>query len=207
MTDAHDHEIGDGLLAGRSQAWAAIYDRYFDRVWHLVGRLVGPDAAAVGDIVQETFLSAARSAGAGKYDPARGTVWVWLAGIARNHVADHFRRRQRDQRIAPGGDLFAPFAEAAAAKRSSQDASPPIVAQVSAEMATAVRMALARLDDDYQAVLVAHYMDGESVGTIARETNSTETAVRSRLARARQAFRETFNRRQPSADPSQGSLP
>jgi RNA polymerase sigma-70 factor (ECF subfamily) len=43
-------------------------------------------------------------------------------------------------------------------------------------------------------VLTAKYLDGESVENIANRERSTVTAVRSRLARARQAFRQLLLR-------------
>ncbi len=38
-------------------------------------------------------LAAARSARG--YDSSRGSLWMWLSGIARNSVALHFRKQQR----------------------------------------------------------------------------------------------------------------
>ena len=42
--------------------------------------------------------------------------------------------------------------------------------------------------------LTAKYLDGDPVEVIARRERSSEAAVRSRLARARQAFRLAFRR-------------
>ena len=84
MSDDPDRQIAAGLLAGKSEAWTALYESHFDRVWRLAGRMIGPDGAAVADVVQETFLAAARSART--FDPSRGPIWSWLAGIVRNQV-------------------------------------------------------------------------------------------------------------------------
>jgi RNA polymerase sigma-70 factor, ECF subfamily len=43
-------------------------------------------------------------------------------------------------------------------------------------------------------LLTARYLDGESVALIAGREHSSEVAVRSRLARARQAFRAAFGK-------------
>ena len=66
-------------------------------VWRYVARLLGPDAAAVGDVVQETFLEAARSAR--NFDPSRGTLWSWLVGIAHHRVSAHWRQANRQTRL------------------------------------------------------------------------------------------------------------
>ena len=49
------------LRGGSAEAWHALYDAYAEAVWRCVARRVGPHAAEVADIVQETFLAAARA--------------------------------------------------------------------------------------------------------------------------------------------------
>ena len=124
------------------------------------------------------------------YDPSRGSLWVWLWGIARRHVALHFRKEQRHDRLRQAeawlagrnGELFADGASA-----------PPALLE-SAELATLVRATLTELPADYESLLTAKYLDGDSVETIATQEQSTSTAVRSKLARARQAFRQAFEK-------------
>ena len=93
MDDREEREVARGLRHGRCEAWHALYEAYCRQVWHLVGRLMGSDSADVADVVQETFLAAARSARG--YDAARGSLWSWLVGIARRHVALHYRKQRR----------------------------------------------------------------------------------------------------------------
>ncbi len=82
-----------GLQAGDRDAWTTLYDSYSGDVWRYVARLVGPDAAAVADVVQELFLEAAKAAKS--FDPARGTIWRWLTGIAHHKVAAYWRQTAR----------------------------------------------------------------------------------------------------------------
>jgi RNA polymerase sigma-70 factor (ECF subfamily) len=65
----------------------------------------------------------------------------------------------------------------------------------SRELAEQVRATLAAIPDEYADVLTAKYLDDVPVEQIAHEERSTETAIRSRLARARQAFRDAFMRK------------
>src|SRR5262245_65458791 len=95
MTD--DQRLARELVGGSADGWRMLYDAFAEAVWRCVARRVGPHTAEVADIVQETFLAAARAARS--YDPARGSLWVWLSGIARRQTALHFRRRQ----TKPGG--------------------------------------------------------------------------------------------------------
>jgi RNA polymerase sigma-70 factor (ECF subfamily) len=61
-----------------------------------------------------------------------------------------------------------------------------------AELAGLVRDTLTELPADYEILLTTRYLDGASVEQIAGRENSTAVAIRSKLARARQAFREAF---------------
>jgi RNA polymerase sigma-70 factor, ECF subfamily len=188
MDESRDREIAAGLRKGNPDAWHALYDRYAKPIWQWVARSVGPHQADVADIVQETFFAAARSAR--HYDEGLGPLWAWLTGIARNHVALHFRKRRRHDPPRPSGNgssigcLLSRWLE-------RQEAEPGDALE-SAETAGQVRAALTALPRDYETLLVAKYVEGISVEQLAGSENSTAAAVRSKLARARQAFRSAF---------------
>lgn len=65
-----------------------LYDRYFDRVCGYVRCRVAA-AAEADDVVGRVFERALERFDT--YDPARGTVEVWLFAVARNAVHDHYR--------------------------------------------------------------------------------------------------------------------
>jgi RNA polymerase sigma-70 factor (ECF subfamily) len=191
MDEQQEREIARGLREGEADAWRALYDAYAERVWRTVARLMGADSADVADVVQETFLAAARSAGG--YDAARGSLWLWLWGIARRHVALHYRKEKRHNRLRAAGHWLTTRNGLVLRCLEGQDRAPPELL-AAAELTTLVRATLTRLPDEYESVLTAKYLDGESVETIANRERSTVTAVRSRLARARQAFRQLLLR-------------
>jgi RNA polymerase sigma-70 factor (ECF subfamily) len=189
MDQQQDKQIARGLQAGDTDAWRALYDSHAERVWGLVARLMGPVSADVADVVQETFLAAARSARG--YDPTRGTLWAWLSGIARRCVALYYRRQKRDNRLSNAdGQLDAGRQQIIQWLENRQ--SEPSDAIVTAEVSSLVRMTLARLPEQHQTVLIARYVDGTAVDQLARQHECSSTAVRSRLARARRAFRRAF---------------
>src|SRR3954447_24794201 len=97
MEESQERLVAQGLRAGHADAWRALYDAFAERVWRAVARLVGPSSADVADIVQETFMAAARSAR--QYDPAKGPLWFWLWGIARRQIALHYRKQKRHDRL------------------------------------------------------------------------------------------------------------
>src|SRR6516165_9338320 len=98
MLDAREEQrLAQRLREGKTDAWQALYDAYAERVWQTVARLLGPHCADVADVMQETMLAAARSARA--FDPGRGSLWMWLSGLVRNHVALHFRKQDQHRRL------------------------------------------------------------------------------------------------------------
>ena len=191
MDEQQEREVARGLRAGEADAWRALYDAYAARVWGAVARLLAPESADVADVVQETFLAAARSAAT--YDASRGTLWLWLWGIARKHVAVHYRQQKRHDRLRSAGDWLAARNGQVLRCLQGEGAAPADVL-AAAELATLVRATLTELPAEYETLLTAKYLDGVTVDDIASREHSTAVAIRSKLARARQAFRQLLLR-------------
>lgn len=193
MDPQDERELTRGLGKGNPDAWRALYDAYAQALWRVVARLMGPTSADVADVVQETFLAAARSAKS--YDPERGSLWLWICGIARRQVALHYRKQARHAQIKEAGDrLKTAGGNGEVASWIADRQAPPADVLASAELATLVRATLTTLSEDHGSLLAARYFDDVSVDEIADREQCTSTAIRSRLARARQAFREKFTR-------------
>lgn len=195
MDHPSESEIARGLRAGESSAWSALYEAYFERVWAAAAQVAGggsrAERAEVADIVQETFLAAAR--GARQFDPNRGCLWQWLSGIVRKQALLSFRQRKRDSRIAPGGDLLDAVLVRVHAWLEHRQPSPEAALQ-SAEVAEAVRLTLADLPEDYADLLMERYLDEISGDAMAAARGCSVEALRSKLARARKAFRKSFGK-------------
>ena len=87
-----DAELAMSAARGDRLAFAAIYDRYADRLYDFsVGMLRDGDAAA--DCVQDVFVDAATQLG-NLRDPSR--LRSWLYAIARNHALARIRARRRE---------------------------------------------------------------------------------------------------------------
>ena len=134
------------MREGKTEAWRTLYEAYAGRVWLAVARRMGPESADVADVVQEIFLAAARSAST--YDAARGSLWGWLSGIARRHVALHYRRQTRHHRLRrlvgqPGVDNQ----RVVRWLEGREDL--PADALATAELADSVRTTLGQLPADY----------------------------------------------------------
>jgi RNA polymerase sigma-70 factor (ECF subfamily) len=189
MDEHQERQVALGLREGRADAWRTLYEAYAGRVWSAVAHLLGSAAADIADVVQEAFLSAARSART--YDPQRGTLWFWLWGIARRHVALHFRQKERQERLEKIRARLAADGDWAGALESRQS---PEESAARRELADLVRATLIELPAEYEMLLTAKYLQSEPVEEIARRERASEAAIRSKLARARQAFREAFGK-------------
>ena len=179
-----------GLQEGCRDAWARLYDGYSVDVWRYVARLLGPDAASVADVAQETFIEAAQSARS--FDHSRGTLWSWLVGIAHHRASAHWRRvhgikSMYDRMKSDVNNRI----DAMSDSRPSSDA------LQQHEVVESVRATLAELPSDYSALLLAKYSDNRELADLSREWSRSIEAIKSKLARARREFRARF--RAPAA--------
>ncbi len=186
-----ERDIAKGLQEGDRQAWLQLYEAYAKSVWRNVSRLVGCDSATVADIVQETFLAAARSAR--NFRPDRGSLWVWLWTIARRQLALYYRKQKTNIVFSQAQQWWTALDGEKFDWIDAKADMPPDILE-SQELAVLVRCTLRELPGDYQTLLLAKYVDNQPVGQIAGQMDCSETAVRSKLARARKAFRKAFKR-------------
>jgi RNA polymerase sigma-70 factor (ECF subfamily) len=189
MDELQTRDVIHGLREGKPEAWHALYDAFAERIWRSVARLLAPNSADVADVVQETMMAAASSART--FDESSGSLWAWLWGIARLQVALHFRRQERHDRLKRAGEWLAASNGRLIRWLEGIDPTPANLLE-SAELALLVRTTLTELPSDYESLLTAKYLDGDSIEQIANRERCTETAVRSKLARAREAFRKAF---------------
>ncbi len=186
-----ERDIAKGLRQGDRQAWRQLYEVYAEPVWKNVARLMGDESAAVGDVVQETFLAAARSAS--NFDADRGSLWVWLWTIANRQVALYYRRHKQNDVLARARQWWSGL-DGEKVDWIDAKADPPPDILGSRELATLVRRALGELPAEYQTFLLAKYVDGRPADHIAEQMGCSRVAVQSKLARARKAFQKALKR-------------
>jgi len=159
-----------GLKAGEAEAWRELCQAYGEALYLYAYHRTG-DAAAADDIRQETLLAAVE--GIGGY---RGEVplFGWLCGIARHKVADERRRRARQSLPV----------------EAAWHAGDPLPDELweRAERHAAVVEALWSLPEDYRRALVARYVEGMGVESVAARLNRSYKATESLLARARESL-------------------
>jgi RNA polymerase sigma-70 factor, ECF subfamily len=169
--------LQDAVLAGDASAWGRWLTETFPVVTAYVRWRCGGLADLADDVSQETWLTAARRLSA--FDPAKGPFAAWVCGIAANVVRNHLRARLRQRRRT----------------RPLAHAPEPVATTLDEGRAERVAVALAQLPERYERALRAKYLEQRPVSAIAAEWGETEKAIESLLTRARQAFREAFEKR------------
>jgi len=176
-----------GAARGDAAAIGRFYDSHVDALYAFVFYRVGRDATIAEDAVQETFTRALGRVG--DYDPARGSVVAWLCTLSRNVIRDQLRARQREQ-LAETWDKV--DADLARILDALDDSELPGDVLERAETRALVNMTITHLPEQYRTVLARKYVDGDSLETLSRDLGVSVDAVKSLLARARRAFRDTF---------------
>ena len=179
----HDDEraLITAAAEGDDDAFGEIVERYQKPVYNLCYRLLGNHGDAE-DASQEAFMKAYK--GLKKYDPKRPFM-SWMLAIAYNQCIDQLRRR----RITWVG-LEALF------DRSDQQ-SPSAEATVDASgEAERVQEALSALSTKDRAAVVLRYWYDYSYDEIAETLSLTNSAVKSRLHRARRELMDVWTAEQ-----------
>lgn len=157
----------------------ALVRQYLPLVYSYLARLTH-DAPLAEDLTQETFIRAWKNIRSFDIDKP---FKPWLMRIARNCALDTLRRKQ----TVAFSSLSA--AEYAQVESLAHIAATPLQHAQAAETATRITEALRRLTPLEQEVLTLHYLDELSTREIAEVLSLPLETVRSRLRRARQAFR------------------
>jgi RNA polymerase sigma-70 factor (ECF subfamily) len=164
---------------GDQQAFARLVEAYQGPVYNLAYRMLG-NAGDAEDAAQETFLRAYSHLES--YDPKR-KFSSWLLAIASNYCIDQLRRRRIKwvsvEELPPWEPLRArtPDPEESALRQSDGQH---------------IQQMLDTLPPDYRLAVVLRYWYDYSYQDIAVMTNSTVSAVKSRLHRARRMLAQVI---------------
>jgi len=161
-------------LQGDQAAFGQLVGAYERPVYNLAYRMLG-SAEEAEDAAQETFLRAYTRLAT--YQPERRFV-NWLLSIASHYCIDLLRRHARAPQISLD-DALPPV-------WLTSDEERPDQAVDRKQEREKVRKVLEGLPPDYRAAVVLRYWYEMSYEEIATTTGSTESAIKSRLHRARQ---------------------
>ena len=164
---------------GDQDAFAELVYTFQDPVYNLCYRMLGESGEAE-DATQEAFLRAYLNIE--RYDTNR-SFKTWVMSIASNHCIDRLRKR-RMQYVSLDDEPTA-----AALALSSSDPLPEHVT-LQNERSEVIQDLLLELDPDYRVAVILRYWYDYSYAEIAQTMNTTESAIKSRLFRARKSLAE-----------------
>ena len=165
------------IMADPRKDFSEIYDKYIEKIYRFIFLKVNSQDIAE-DLTSETFLRVFESFKTNNIENPQ----AFLYRVARNLVTDHYREKGRTQVVSadyvsvvdPGADL-----EEKAILNSDMEQ---------------VRFALSSLKEDYQNVIVWHYLDDLPIIEVARMLDRSEEATRVLLHRALKSLRATVNK-------------
>lgn len=162
--------------AGDQAAFGELVRLHQSAVYNLAYRMLANRVEAE-DAAQETFMRA--YANLDRYDMER-PFRTWLLSITSNYCIDRLRRRRLtwlslEEPLPPTAALHS-------------DETEPEDAVIEDERNAMIQALLAELAPDYRAAVVLHYWYDYSYAEIADILDTTESAVKSRLFRARQTL-------------------
>ena len=169
-----DHALARAAGLGDAKAFDALYRKHSRRVYAVVWRLAGGQAARADDLVQEAFIRAWQALPMFRFESAFST---WLHRLAVNTALMQIRKRA-------GGE----------AGEGDDSALESLPTDDTAGQRTRERLdlerAVATLPERARAVLVLHDIEGWKHEEIAAELGMAVGSSKAQLHRARKLLRE-----------------
>jgi RNA polymerase sigma factor (sigma-70 family) len=163
------------IAAAESPALAELYELTAGRVYALAIRITAQRPTAE-EVVSDVYLQVWRQAG--RYDPARGRVLVWLLTICRSRALDALRRRMPDHKT-----LEEPQSEIAGGEE-------PLDILLNSERRHAIHAALSILSVEQRQLLALAFYRGLTHSQLAAHTGLPLGTVKSLLRRAMQTLKQ-----------------
>ncbi|MDD5135431.1 MAG: RNA polymerase sigma factor [Phycisphaerae bacterium] len=163
-------------MGNQKEDFSKIYDQYVEKIYRFVFLKVNSIDVAE-DLCSEVFTRCWKTFTNGNRIE---NIQAFLYQIARNLVIDHYREKGKAQIVSTDS---VPIVDA---KQSFEE-----WINNKSDLET-IKKALANINDDYQNIVIWHYIDDLSVAEIANMTERSEGAVRTCLSRALSDLRAQF---------------
>lgn len=187
MDDRTDVQLVEMAQAGDEKALVALLERYRPVIQRQLQRYP-VDEADRNDLVQDALLQVIRKLGTFRGD-SQFSTWLYrvTANAALMRLRSDRRRRQAslDDHVGEAETALSLAVVMPGGEWSERADSRYDQAQRRARL----EQALAGLPEGYREVVIEHYLEGEPLQDLADRLGTTESAVRSRLHRARTTLR------------------
>jgi len=166
------------------EIFSGIYDEYIDKIYRFIFLKVSSQETAQ-DLTSETFLRGweafQRSQNPNPGEMKIENMQAFLYQIARNLVTDFYREKGKNQIISAENLRIAdPQANLEEKAKFSSDFEQ-------------IKVSLADLKEDYQEVIILHYINDLSIKEIAKTLNKPEGTIRVILHRGLKELREILS--------------
>jgi RNA polymerase sigma-70 factor (ECF subfamily) len=159
-------------------AWTALYDRHYDAIYRFCYYRVG-DVALAQDLTSEVFLRMVQSLHT--FDVRGRPLLAWLYTIARNLVADDYRRKKQVTHL-PLEELLA------------TDSGNPAQGVEQSLLAHDVAVTLGHLTEEQRQVILLKFMENLTNPEVAYLLGKPEGAIKSLQHRALAALRRALGK-------------
>lgn len=163
-------------MADKKKEFSKIYDKYIGKIYRFIFIKVN-SKEITQDLCSETFLKGWEMFEQGKIENPQ----AFLYKIAHNLVIDHYREKGRTQIVStenlPILDPRIKLEEKAALNSDLER----------------IKTELANLKDDYQNVIIWHYLDDLPICEVAKLLDRSEEATRVLLHRALESLKKNIN--------------
>lgn len=170
-------------MANKHKEFSKIYDKQIDKIYRFIYLKVSSEEIAQ-DICSETFLRGWKrfQVKSSKIE----NIQAFLYQIARNLITDHYREKGNVQIVPPESIVIID-------SKQNLEKNAILTSDIDG-----VKKALTNLKDDYQNVIIWHYLNDLSISEIAELLGRTKVSTRVLLHRALKALREqlTMNNEQ-----------
>ncbi|TMD58407.1 MAG: RNA polymerase sigma factor [Chloroflexi bacterium] len=178
VSPTEDAALAQRARDGDPQAFAALYDRYFELVYRYVYYRVR-EVEEAEDVTSEVFFRALRAMP--RYEP-RQPFLAWLYRIARNAVID--RARAARPRVS--------FEDALAHPDAGDHVVDPDARILATDRRARLKTALGTLTAEQQEVVILRFVEGLSAEEVGKIMGKRPGTVRGLQFRALQALKKTI---------------
>ncbi|GAB4415619.1 MAG: RNA polymerase sigma factor [Bacteroidia bacterium] len=170
-----DEQIIEAITEeGKTELFGILYDRYADKVYRKCISFVKDEEQAMDmaqDVLLKAFTQLSRFRGKSRFS-------TWLYAVTYNYCVETYRRQSRHIKldIDRGPDI---------AENTSE-----VEQDLLGLRADKLRAALEHISPEDKMILLLKYQDDVSIKELMDQLDISESAVKMRLARARQRVRE-----------------
>lgn len=185
-----DEELMARIVERDEHAFRDLIERYQDRVYGLVARMMGGAGPEAEEVAQDAFLRIWKSAGTYR---AEGKFTSWLMMVARNQVFTRLGQQKRRKDIDGDNPVDEETGESLLERHADGGASAPSEVLSLKELQRAVEEACAELPESQRLIVHLRQYEGLEFEEIGKITGQSLTAVKALMFRAREKLKKKLS--------------